>query len=55
MANMETGAYRFADLEYNEQLLSEISHLEAKMQQELGKDVTLIAYSKGKAVSPEQE
>lgn len=44
---MDTGAYRFAELEQQEELLQDIHRLESKMQQKLGKDITLIAYSKG--------
>jgi hypothetical protein len=44
---VDTGAYRVADLEQNEELLQDISRLEAKMRRELGRDIALIAYSKG--------
>jgi hypothetical protein len=43
---VDTGAYRFADLQNNGKLLDEIVQLESKLQRELGQDVALIAYSK---------
>lgn len=51
---MDTGAYRFADLERHEELISDITRLESKMKHELGKDVTLIAYAKGEEEDPER-
>lgn len=44
---MDTGAYRFADLDQHTELLEDISRLETRMKEELGKDIALIAYSKG--------
>ncbi|MFC0214670.1 hypothetical protein ACFFK0_19885 [Paenibacillus chartarius] len=52
---METGAYRFADLENNDQLVAEIAELEARLQRELGKDITLIAYTKGEPAGVQTE
>jgi hypothetical protein len=43
---VDTGAYRIADLEQNEELLQDINRLESKMRRELGKDIALIAYSR---------
>jgi hypothetical protein len=47
---LDTGPYKFADLEEHQNLISAIAELENKMKQELGKDVTLIAYSKGESI-----
>jgi hypothetical protein len=52
---METGAYRFADLQNNGELLDAIVQLESKLQRELGQDVALIAYSRAGKSNEKQD
>lgn len=42
---MEIEPYTFADLDKREDLLKDIKRFESLLKQELGKEVTLIAYT----------
>jgi hypothetical protein len=52
---MDMGAYRFADLQNNDELLDAIVQLEMALKRELGQDVALIAYSKMGKSKQEQD
>ncbi|MBP1961745.1 hypothetical protein [Paenibacillus aceris] len=44
---MSLDSYQFANLGAHEHLLEDLRRLESRMKEELGSDVTLIAYEQG--------